>query len=190
MFLEISVFIITVMVVVQFVLNYRASCRVGRFYGVPETRAIGKVGGGRFRQVGRPVVDQTLREHFGSSIGEEGKEGKEPVRVKVVNKSIEPYHGHGHGMIHVGGAAPALAFDNHEMDNHHLFVKALDRKDRRRMEAPVQKVTANQYSDVWDNIPEYTLGTLYPKGGGYDGYRFTIELDIDAKTLDFITECK
>lgn len=127
-------------------------------------------------------VDQTLADEFGNPVDE--TYAPPPIRVKVINKTIEPFHGGHMGRIGAGGG---LEFDNGELDDHYVFVNAIDSEDQKRIERGT-RVLANEYTDRWTDIPQYTTGTLYFNAGTYrksGGYK--IKLDIDDKTLDFIT---
>lgn len=93
---------------------------------------------------------------------EEEEEDVVSVQVKVINTRREPRTFHGGG--------PALAFENNEMDEHTLFVKAINAEEDEKMggQGKYTEVFCNQYRDKWDNIPEFALGTLTIKRALYD----------------------
>lgn len=91
-----------------------------------------------------------------------------------------------------------LKFNNTEMDDHVMCVKPLHQEDINEYYLPeIITLKANQYASQWDNIPEYTLGTLKIETVGtsktappkvFDGFlNYSIELDFDEKTNAFIT---
>ena len=103
------------------------------------------------------------------------------VQVKVINTSREPRTFH---------RVPTFAFENNEMDEHTLYVKAINADEDKKLggQGTYTEVCCNQYKDKWDNIPEFALGTLtfkLPSHGCVDHTRH-VELQWDDARNRFV----